>query len=111
MRDADAPVSSSEQWHPATDVYQANGSLVIVVELAGIRREGLQLSAKGNRLTITGERPDDGRNRRCRFLAMEISYGPFERVLEIPDGFEVVHARAIYSNGLLRVEVPEVASP
>ncbi len=65
MGDADAPVSAAEQWHPAMDVYEANGSLVIQVELAGIHRESLQLSAKGNRLAITGERLDNGRDTRA----------------------------------------------
>ena len=106
MPTADAAVPFSEQRFPATDVYLANGGLVIQVELAGIRRQDLKLLAEGNRLTISGERPDNGRNPTCAFVVMEIRYGPFERVLEIPGGYDLAHAHAVCANGFLRVEVP-----
>src|SRR5574341_340920 len=71
-------------WVPNTDVYISEGHLVIKVELAGMRRDGLELTVDGNRLMISGQRPDDGRTRKCSFLVMEINYGPFECVIEIP---------------------------
>jgi HSP20 family molecular chaperone IbpA len=41
---------------------------------------------------------------------MEISYGPFESVLELPSGYDLSQAKAIYVNGFLRIDVP-VAHP
>ena len=41
---------------------------------------------------------------------MEISYGPFESVLELPSGYDLGQAKAIYVNGFLRIDVP-VAQP
>ena len=40
---------------------------------------------------------------------MEINYGPFECVIEIPPGYDLSRAKAAYQNGFLRVEVPQVA--
>jgi HSP20 family molecular chaperone IbpA len=40
---------------------------------------------------------------------MEINYGPFECVIEIPAGYELSQAKAAYQNGFLRVEVPPQA--
>jgi HSP20 family protein len=37
---------------------------------------------------------------------MEISYGPFESVLELPPGYDLSQAKAIYVNGFLRIDVP-----
>src|SRR3954451_18423103 len=93
-------------WIPNTDVYVSEGTLVIKVELAGMRREDLELTVEGNRLMISGQRPDDSRNSKCKFFVMEINYGPFECVIEIPPGFNLGHAKAAYQNGFLRVEVP-----
>ena len=45
-------------WVPNTDVYVADGGLVIKVELAGMRREDLELVVEGNRVKISGQRPD-----------------------------------------------------
>src|SRR5436305_13732706 len=75
--------SGKTHWIPNTDVYVTEGQLVIKVELAGMRREDLELTVEGNRLMISGQRPDGGRLAQCKFLVMESNYGSFERVLEI----------------------------
>src|SRR6266446_9660296 len=95
-------------WIPNTDVYVTEGNLVIKVELAGMRKEDLELTVEGNRLMISGQRPDGTRGARCKFLVMEINYGAFECVIEIPDGYELSQAKAGYQNGFLRVDVPQV---
>ena len=96
-------------WVPNTDVYFSENHLVIKVELAGMRREDLELTIDGNRLMISGQRADGGREPKCKFLVMEINYGPFECVLEVPTGFNLSQAKAAYQNGFLRVEVPKGA--
>jgi len=98
-------------WVPNTDMYVAESGLVIKVELAGIRREQLELSAEGSRLTIQGLRPDGCRAPKCKFLVMEINYGAFQSVIEIPAGYDLSQARAVYQNGFLRVDVPKLAAP
>jgi HSP20 family molecular chaperone IbpA len=37
---------------------------------------------------------------------MEISYGPFEALLDLPPGYDLGAAKAIYVNGFLRIDVP-----
>ena len=37
---------------------------------------------------------------------MEINYGPFESVLELPPGYDLGQAKAAYLNGFLRIDVP-----
>ena len=72
-----------------------------------MRREDLELTVEGNRLMISGRRPDGGRGAKCKFLVMEINYGSFECVIEIPDGYDLSQAKAAYQNGFLRVDVPQ----
>jgi HSP20 family protein len=105
------PSSGQTHWIPNTDVYVSEGHLVIKVELAGMRREDLELTVEGNRLMISGQRPDGGRGAKCKFLVMEINYGSFECVIEIPDGYELSQAKAGYQNGFLRVDVPQAVRP
>jgi HSP20 family protein len=96
-------------WVPNTDAYATDDGLVITVELAGMRREDLELTVEGNSLRIAGQRPDVGRPPGCRFLVMEINYGPFESVIELPAGFDLSRAKAAYQNGFLRVDAPVLA--
>jgi HSP20 family protein len=102
--------SSETYWVPNTDVYVTDEGLVIKVELAGMRREDLELVVEGNRVKISGHRPDGCRAPKCKFLVMEINYGAFETVIELPSGYDLSQARAAYQNGFLRIDVPSKAS-
>jgi HSP20 family protein len=92
---------------PNTDVYATENGLVIKVELAGMRRDELELTVDGNRLTISGYRADGCRAPKCSFLLMEINYGAFQSELELPSGYDLQKAKASYQNGFLRIDVPE----
>ncbi len=100
-------VTAESRWAPNTDVYTSEGILVVKVELAGMRREDLELAVEGNRLIISGNRPDGCRAPKCTFLVMEINYGSFESVIELPPGYDLSQSKASYQNGFLRVDVPQ----
>lgn len=97
-------------WTPNTDVYLSETGLVIKVELAGMQREDLELTAEGNRLRISGVRRDGSRPSNCRFVVMEINYGRFESIIDLPPGYDLNAAKASYQNGFLHVNVPLRAS-
>lgn len=99
---------SRASWVPNTDLYTTDSGLVIKVELAGMRSEHLEITVEGNRLRISGNRPDGCRAPKCNFLVMEINYGPFESVIEVPAGYDLGLAKAAYLNGFLRIDVPLV---
>jgi HSP20 family protein len=91
---------------PNTDVFSTDTGLVIKVELPGMKSENLDITVEGSQLRIAGNRPDCCRAPNRSFLVMEISYGPFETVLDLPAGYDLSQAKAIYVNGFLRVDVP-----
>src|SRR6266581_488983 len=103
--------SARAHWVPNTDVYATDGGVVVKVELAGMRSEHLEITVEGNRLRISGTRPDGCRAPKCSFLAMEINYGPFESVLELPPAYDLSQAKASYLNGFLRIDVPLAQRP
>ncbi len=103
--------SARAHWVPNTDVYVTDNGLVIKVELAGMRSEHLEITVENNRLRISGNRPDGCRAAKCSFLVMEINYGPFESVLEVPPEYDLSQAKAAYLNGFLRIDVPVSPRP
>lgn len=103
--------AAEARWVPNTDVYATDSGLVIKVELAGMRSENLEITVEGNRLRISGTRPDGCRAQQCNFLVMEINYGAFETVLELPPGYDLSLAKAAYLNGFLRIDVPATRTP
>lgn len=99
-------VSGKAHWEPNTDVYTTDDGLVIKVELAGMRSDNLEITVEGTHLRISGHRPDSCRAANCSFRVMEITYGPFERVLELDPCYDLSRAKAAYLNGFLRIDVP-----
>lgn len=98
-------------WAPNTDVYLNEKGLVIRVELAGMRREDLEITVENQQLRISGHRSDGCRTGKCSFVVMEINYGPFETTVELPSGYDLSRAAASYHNGFLRIEVPVQTHP
>ena len=98
--------ANGAHWVPNTDVYSTEEGLVVKLELAGMRSENLQITVEGNKLLISGQRPDGCRAAKFNFLVMEINYGAFENVLELPPGYDLTQAKASYLNGFLRIDVP-----
>ena len=93
-------------WIPNTDVYSTDKGIVVKVELPGMKSENLEITVEDRCLRIRGNRPDCCRAAKCSFLVMEINYGPFENEIEVPDGYDLSKAKAIYVNGFLRIDVP-----
>jgi len=94
-------------FSPAVDVfYQGDPPRAVVqAELAGIDPDELTLEIEGRELVIAGHRrPDDAEGR--LYQQLEIDFGPFRRA--IPLGAEVIpdQARATYTDGILRIELP-----
>ena len=100
---------SEDHWMPNTDVYATDSGVVIKVELSGMRKEDLEITVEGNRLKIGGHRPDGCRAPKCNFHVMEINYGSFERIIELPEGYDLGQALAAYQNGFLRIDVPALS--
>ncbi len=103
--------AANGRWIPNTDVYSTEDGIVVKVELPGMKSENLEITVEGSRLRIAGNRPDCCRAANCSFLVMEISYGPFESVLELPSGYDLSQAKAVYVNGFLRIDVPAAHEP
>lgn len=102
--------SGQAHWVPNTDVYKTDAGIVIKIEMAGMRKEDLELMIEGSRIKISGNRPDCCRAPRCTFQVMEIHYGHFETSVEVPPGYDVSRSRAAYQNGFLRIDVPMSAA-
>src|SRR5882672_5263798 len=105
LRDPD----SEPPWVPRADVFMNSaGEFTIKVELAALRREDVELSVEDQKIRITGHRPDADRAADgSRYFATGISWGWFDMVLDVPEGFDLTKATAQYQNGLLRVLVPQ----
>ncbi|HEX5708024.1 MAG TPA: Hsp20/alpha crystallin family protein [Pyrinomonadaceae bacterium] len=92
-------------WIPAADVYESETEFVIVLDLPGVAREGLDVGLDENRLTIRGERvsaEEEGVARRAERPA-----GRFVRSFTLPETVERESITADYKDGVLRLRLPK----
>lgn len=98
--------SSEQSWSPAMNVYEGPEQYTLVVDLAGLRGENIELEAEDGVLRLSGERemPDPREPKdRVKIRLMEIDHGWFCRVIEIPDDADDSSINASYRGGLLWV--------
>ena len=94
-------------FRPQVDCYRTEDppALTVVVELAGVDPDEVQIVATPQALLVAGERrrpPGEGRV----YQQMELDYGPFRRELVLGDDVDPEGGRATYDRGLLTIVLP-----
>lgn len=104
--------SHAERWKPAVNLYETASDLVLCVDLAGMRREHIDVRAEFDRVTIRGERadpqPPDESCLQCVHM-MEVDAGPFFREVRLPVPIDPDGVRATYREGFLWIHMRKQA--
>ncbi len=90
-------------WRPATDVYETENDFVIQLDLAGMRREAIEVYIDEDFVVVRGTRTDIAPPGKKHFHKMEIMVGPFERHVRMPAHVDANTAKATYQSGFLFV--------
>jgi HSP20 family protein len=93
---------------PAVDVFHLEDPprAVVQADLAGVQREDIELEVRGRELVLAGQRrPAEDAGGRT-YQQLEIEHGPFRRVIGLGVDVDADGVRAVYANGMLRVELP-----
>src|SRR5262249_4410677 len=96
---------SSRGWVPRADVHETSEGVVVTLEIAGGRRDAIEILAEGTYLRVSGVREEPAPGACVRWRQMEIAYGPFERVIGVPFEIDPDAIRATYEDGYLRIEI------
>ncbi len=95
-------------WKPFCDIYECLDHFSVVVDLAGIEEDEVEVMLHGRLLTIRGNRKQFRPARMQNTYMLEINYGDFERIIELPVGVDADSTRAIYRKGFLEIILPKV---
>ena len=98
-------------WQPATDIYRTRYGWLVKMELAGVRREDIQLHISGRLLIVHGRRLDCPVVEECTLHSLEIAYSPFERSIELPVPLEGSRIAIEYRDGMLWVRLSTAGEP
>jgi HSP20 family protein len=80
------------------------------VMLPGIDPRDVDIQVLGNTLSISGERSSSHETKESDYLHREITYGSFQRMIELPEGADKDKLTAEYRNGVLEITAPMSAA-
>ena len=94
-------------FRPQLDCFRTDDppAFTVVVDIAGVDPERVNVSTAEGALVISGDRARDDCGGRS-YQQMEIEYGSFQRVVQLPDDADPASAEATYEKGLLHIVIP-----
>ena len=94
-------------FRPQLDCFRTHDpeTFTVIIDIAGVDPDGVSVTTAEHALVIAGERRREDCGGRS-YQQMEIEYGPFQRVVQLPDDADPAAAAATYDRGLLRIVIP-----
>ena len=91
--------------YPPVNVFRKGDDLVVLIELAGIKKSGLEIQVKDNTLRIAGRKAVDYSEKASLHRRERLS-GEFDRAVTFPIQIDADRAKAEYRNGMLALSLP-----
>jgi HSP20 family protein len=92
-------------WKPQMDMYETRDEVILCAEIAGVRKENLEIEVSNNAINISGKRTMPPALQGARYRVAEIQYGIFKRTLFLPFIIIPEKTKALYTNGLLQIHL------
>ena len=106
----DRPPASQDFPHwslLAVETWETAQSVIIRMEVPGMRKEDLDISIRGNVLVVRGVKRSEGEHEGRRYSLMERAYGTFERTIPVTHEVDRDRAEVTYQDGVLTVILPK----
>lgn len=91
---------------PRADIHEIGGGIRILLDLAGVAREEIDITVESRILRVAGTRHEVENTGCLRYHQMEIPYGSFERVFHLPENADPEAITAAYRDGFLIIQIP-----
>ena len=97
------------EWLPAVELSETNDCLIIKAELPSMKEKDIDVSLRGDVLTIKGEKRQEKREDKEKehYHYSETYYGSFQRSFSLPVGVKADSIEAHFDNGVLKITLPK----
>jgi HSP20 family protein len=93
------------------EVTERNGAYTVAAELAGVRKEDIQVSIDGAEVTLSAEvKREQEAGKDERVLHSERTYGKVTRSFTLPQEVDEAKAEAKFKDGVLELTLPKKAA-
>jgi HSP20 family protein len=92
-------------WKPQMDIYETPDAVVILAEIAGVKKEDLDVEINSRAVRIAGKRFENSPGANATYRLAEIQYGAFERILYLPMPIDPENVSATFVAGFLEIRL------
>jgi HSP20 family protein len=92
---------------PAFEVKETKDAYVFKADLPGVDDKDIDITVSGNRLTVTGKREAEEREKDENYFLYERQFGAFTRSFTLPEGVDPDHVEAEMKGGVMTITVPK----
>jgi len=96
---------------PAINAWIGDEGLVVSADLPGVNPDEIDISIKGDSLTLSGNRAnvvDEEQTDEINYIRRERGVGEFSRTIKLPFDVDVEGVKANYTDGILKLELPRL---
>jgi HSP20 family protein len=98
----------SGECQPALDVLETDQAVEIVMDVAGVPRDGVRVLFRSGIVIVAGEKAPPAGNQSHAFHLVEREFGRFVRAVRLTGAFDVANSRASLRDGELTIVLPKV---
>jgi HSP20 family protein len=95
----------SRTWAPGCNIYETALHYIILVDLAGVQKEELEVQVNPRQVLLRGEREEPAPVGAELCHQLEIPAGLFERQISLPGGVEPELTKVSYDRGWLEIRL------
>jgi HSP20 family protein len=102
-----SPLMAPTRWQPAADVCETSSSIILTIELAGVREDELDIALYPDAVIVDGYRSLETFGPDVVYHMLQIRHGPFRLELPLPAIVDVDRPDVSFADGILRLLLPK----
>ena len=93
---------------PNVDIIDKDDELLVRAEMPGVKKEDLDVTIAGDRLTLQAKREFEEKEEKDDFFRHEMAYGRLFRTVRLPVEVHGDKAKADMKDGIIEIHLPKV---
>jgi HSP20 family protein len=100
-------VTSPMTFTPTVEIREIDSEFIVTVELAGMKKDEVDIEYENGVLFIRGEKLETPREEKRNLLVWERQYGAFQRSFMLPNTIDQEKIKAEFLDGVLTITLPK----
>ncbi len=107
MHDLFSLVVPWQSGWPAVDIEEDDDTYTVTIEAPGFQKDQIEVEIKENTVWVSGNAQEEKENQEKRSVYRERVNRSFQRAFRLPQDVAAEQAKASYTEGILRLELPK----